>query len=1750
LEFRSSRRIRLALLALAFATLLALPSAGWADGPTITSVSPNAGPEGGGTLVTITGTGLSDETEVDFGIFPALNVSVVSDTEITATTPLAPPGAVDVTVDTPEGSVTSSQAYVYGAPSVTSVSPTSGPTAGGTSVTIDGSDFTPTSTVDFGGNPALNVVYVSPDQLTATAPATGSGGPVDVTVTTADGTSATGPSDQFTYAPVVSSVSPSIGPAAGGTPVTISGTGFLGATSVTFGGVQAPGFTVNQAGTQITVNSPPGSPGIAYVAVTTPGGTSATGGSAQAFTYGSAPAVTGVSPNVGSVNGGFSVTISGTGFTGATGVAFGTLQVAPANFQVVSDNKITVTAPTSPNPGTADVTVTTPTGGTSSTGSADTFTYYGTPAVTSISPPAGPAAGGTPVTINGQNLAGATSVTFGGTTAAVTADTNTSITAIAPGGPGPVIVVVNTPGGNSSLIISDANRYTYDPVPTVSNVSPNAGTLGTQAVTITGTGFVTGATVMFGTVPATNVNVVSSNEITATAPAQGTSTVDVIVTTPGGSSTPNPPGDQYSYDPIPAVANVSPSIGPAAGGTPVTISGTGFLGATSVTFGGVQAPGFTVNQAGTQITVNSPPGSPGIAYVAVTTPGGTSATGGSAQAFTYGSAPAVTGVSPNVGSVNGGFSVTISGTGFTGATGVAFGTLQVAPANFQVVSDNKITVTAPTSPNPGTADVTVTTPTGGTSSTGSADTFTYYGTPAVTSISPPAGPAAGGTPVTINGQNLAGATSVTFGGTTAAVTADTNTSITAIAPGGPGPVIVVVNTPGGNSSLIISDANRYTYDPVPTVSNVSPNAGTLGTQAVTITGTGFVTGATVMFGTVPATNVNVVSSNEITATAPAQGTSTVDVIVTTPGGSSTPNPPGDQYSYDPVPTVTSIGAPAAGPLGGGNSVTISGTGFTPTSAVYVYFNGISSTQVTVLSSTSLEALAPGGAGTVDITVRTPGGTSSTSPLDRYTYTSKPIVDTVLPPAGPLGGGAVVTISGANLTNATGVSFGGTQAAQFTDVSSSQITVVSPVAASPGTVDVTVKAPGGTSATTSADQYTYDPVPTATAISPSVGPTTGQVATTISGTGFTPGSTSVVFTNGLGTVTTISTSQVTVSSGGTQLTFPSPSSPTAGPDTVTVVTPGGSTSSPLTYTFDTPPTVSSVSPSAGPLAGGGTVTIHGVGFVTGTTVSFGGAPAGVASISADGTAIVATVPSSASSGTVDVTVANPGGTSPISGSDHYAYVDVPSISATSSSAGPLAGGSHLVISGVNLSGGSVKFAETNAQIVDNTSNGAITVVVPPAGSAGTVDITVTTAGGTSATSAVDRYTYAPVPTVTAVSPSALASAGGGTVTITGTGFTGATAVAFGNTAAASFRVVSSTQMTAVVPPLPPGTVDVTVVTPGGPSATSPSDQFTYLSAASLTQPVPVVSKVSPSAGPVGGGISVTITGSHFTGATAVDFGSTPAASFVVQSDSTIVAVTAPHAAGSADVSVTTAGGESTTGSAVSFTFAPVPSVLSVRVGSLQSSISALAAMVDAGGLPLTTCEFQYGRTARYGRFAKCLTSSASNAGVLSLAARIRGLNPATTYHYRLRLGTAAGLIETGDERFTTRQLPLLAAPLVGLLVQRTVGQTSSIGTLLGIEGVQRGVAGETLKLRCVQTCSGGTLINLKRLSPPFAKIKVTLAHAVTLSAATQIEILVSKRGRLGRYAVYAFAANGSQLAVRIARSGCLSGKGRAVSCQAR
>jgi len=219
--------------------------------PTLSTVTPNNGPVAGGTTVTISGTNFVSGATVAFGGTAATNVNVASSTSITASTPAHADGTVDVTVTNPDGQVaTKSQSFTYNALKIISVSPNTGPTTGGTTVTIAGSSFQNGVTVKFGSRNATNVNVIDSNTIVATSPL----GPaneqlqVDVVVTNPDGTSVTlHPGFTYSVPPLqVLTISPTSVSTSGGSVVTITGAGFTTGlnSSVTFGGVPGTNLTV------------------------------------------------------------------------------------------------------------------------------------------------------------------------------------------------------------------------------------------------------------------------------------------------------------------------------------------------------------------------------------------------------------------------------------------------------------------------------------------------------------------------------------------------------------------------------------------------------------------------------------------------------------------------------------------------------------------------------------------------------------------------------------------------------------------------------------------------------------------------------------------------------------------------------------------------------------------------------------------------------------------------------------------------------------------------------------------------------------------------------------------------------------------------------------------------------------------------------------------------------------------------------------------------------------------------------------------------------------------------------------------------------------------------------------------------------------------------------------------------------------------------------------------------------------------
>ena len=608
----------------------------------------------------------------------------------------------------------------------------------------------------------------------------------------------------------------------------------------------------------------------------------------------SAASIIGFTPSSGPV--GTLVTINGTGFSAIPGQNTVTFHGVAATVSASSPVQLVATVPAGATTGT--IAVTSP-GGSATSASSFAVQPLGAPTITSFTPTMGNP--GSTFTITGTNYqtpATADTASINSGLAPVTAATSTSLTVTVPTTSGSGHVSVRTVSGTAQSVGDfvipppgyDISRIDFaGRVPLGGNARANIvtaqhialilfeGQAGKNvSVTVSGVTLPTGSTVTvlspglasLGT--ATLTNGAASTLGPVTIGSDGTYTV-MILGSAAGAATVEVDGTGLT------VTLASPASGPLAGGTSVTVTGTGFVAGTRVMFGGAVATNVSVIN-GTTLAATTPSHAAGLVSVAVTAPDGH---GGVLQnGFSFVPPPSVTQVSPSSGLATGGTSVTITGANFQGGATVTFGGTAATGITFV----NATTLTAATPAHaPGVVNVIVTNPDGQAATL--AGGFTYNGTvPTVTSANPNNGPSTGGQSVTLTGTNFVSGAGVTFGGTAATgVNVTNSTTLTAATPAhAAGAVNVTITNPDTQSGTL---TNGYTYNSGPLVTQIAPSVGPLaGGTAVTITGTNFVSGATVSIGGTAATGVTFVNSTTLTAVTPAHASTSANVVVTNSDG--------------------------------------------------------------------------------------------------------------------------------------------------------------------------------------------------------------------------------------------------------------------------------------------------------------------------------------------------------------------------------------------------------------------------------------------------------------------------------------------------------------------------------------------------------------------------------------------------------------------------------------------------------------------------------------------------------------------------------------------------------------------------------------------------------------------------------------------------------------------------------------------------
>ena len=687
--------------------------------PTVTSISPNSGFVTGGDTVTIQGTMFFRETKIFFGTKEVGIAYYFGPTKVNVVVPSAEaPGTVDVKVVNPDGKeVLLPGAYTYiklPAPTITKITPNSGLVTGGDIVVIEGTNFSATSKVKFGDTELPLNKFYSSTKIEVVSPAAQSAGAVDVTVINVDAQSASVPGG-FTYnelppppPPTITSLSPNSGLVTGGDTVTIQGSMLSKDTKIYFGNKEAA-IIYYFGATKVNVRVPATeTAGVVDVKVVNTDGQEAT--LPGSYTYIALPpppppTLTLVDPNTSLISGGVIAYISGSNLGRQAKVLFGGIEV-PIHYYY-SANKISVVVPAVSAPSVVDIKVTNPDGQSAELPAAFTYTAPPpppAPTLTAITPNSSLISGGITATITGTNFKGKDSKVFVGQNEAqifyVYNTTKMDIKIPASSTAGTVDVKIVNPEGQSAVLPA---AFTYNEIlPTITSASPNLGLVtGGDTVTILGSNFARDTRVFFGDIEVSLAYYYSSSKISAVSPAvYAPQTVNISIVNADGKSAVL--ANAFTYipkpvEPAPTLNAISPNNGLVSGGNTATITGTNFKGKTSKVYvGGVEATiSYVYNTMKMDIKVPAST-STGAKDVTIVNPDGQSYT--LPGAYTYmplppEPAPVLSSLTPNSGSMAGGYYVTIQGANLKRTTKIYFGGTEV-PINYYY-GTTKVRVIAP-----------------------------------------------------------------------------------------------------------------------------------------------------------------------------------------------------------------------------------------------------------------------------------------------------------------------------------------------------------------------------------------------------------------------------------------------------------------------------------------------------------------------------------------------------------------------------------------------------------------------------------------------------------------------------------------------------------------------------------------------------------------------------------------------------------------------------------------------------------------------------------------------------------------------------------------------------------------------------------------------------------------------------------------------------------------------------------------------
>lgn len=1505
--------------------------------PTVTSIYPTFGPLFGRSVVTVAGTNLNTggtpAVKCAFGT-EQVKATIVSATSITC---IAPPvekaSSVAVEVQTYEGYWTSAgQTFGYVDVGVSKVDPPTGPIGGGTSVTVHGKGFQTPVFCKFGSATAVSATLTSSSIVVCTSPSIPSAQSVILEVSTS-GTTAdifTDSRVQYTYTalPAVVSLDPNFGLATGGDRVTITGTNFQSLPSTRCKFDSTTVVPVRVTSTVVVCNSPAHASGSVAVEVSS-NGQDYSGNTIQ-FLYVANPSVTSILPTAGPLGGATVVTVTGTGFKSSSRLQckLGSI-LGIATF--VSSTQITCRTPFQTSIGEQELEVSLNARHWTSNGVK--FDYYPSPAVSGFKPPRGQTAGGTLLSVLGENFRSTSSLLkckFDGTTEVTATYVHESLILCTTPADGAGVVDVEVTLNNQDYTSSGAQyRYTAPP-PNPLLLHPSKGPVtGGTNVTITINAAATSyryensdldLKCKFDGLPEAGIPAVFIDDINIVCVSPGHIAGSVAVSITSNDLEYDNVAT-FTYIDVPTITAVSPDHGPLAGAV-VTITGTNFASPMHCRFGLIEVTA-TVASA-TSITCISPRAQmPGRVALEVSTTDvdstspdqyfGSSASKPSGWFYRYRDVQ-VTSVSPAFGPAAGGTVVTVHGSSFSVGTGAwcKFGILtDVAASSY---TDTKVICTTPAMSDTSqqvvlAVEVTV----NQIDYTSNSKPFKFYPDLTISSLIPTSGPASGNTDLTLVGTNFVNVSSLVCrfdGGTPVKAAYLKSTIMTCRTPAhAAGPVQIDISVNGIDFATNLKIFN-YVADPV--ITSISPTVySTLGGGWITLTGSGFI--RTANFGCkVGSIRSTALFTDTTTAECliPARAPGSVSVEVTNNGVHYSDNQNVLEYitldverrnytQYQvsvlfPDPVVVHEIYPAFGTVAGGTEVTLAGEGF-----VFGFIKCKFGSNVVTASFTNTSSLvcltpAAASAGDVDVSVSLDGTTFTNTEIVFTYYVSDPTVSSVATLSPVLLEDvtrAAITVIGTNFANTPRLScMLGDYVVPANYISSTAVTCPSRVDY-PGLISVYISNNMLDFSSTSA-LVTVAPRPSIRDVDPASGPVHGGLTLTIKGTAFGPLNADEFVCHFSAPLVTAGHAPMLAESPATfindkEVTCQSPSfdgeelfARPAVQGTVTVTLSADGVVIPGSAPYIVLPniTVQSIHPTSGPISGGTYVEITVRNYVNGLNLCKFGSAAPVEGVLISATLIACVSPAVASSGAVSLEVSSDG-VWYTSDTLQFTYVLPITVNGISPTSGGTAGGAIVTLSGANF----LPSYLLNCRFFTHTVTSVpalwidanqVLCVSPsaPEDRAGTAIVTVSNNGVDYAYPGVE-YTYYASPAVTSANPTSVLTAGGVTLTVRGYNFE--------NSATLACRFLDYNDDISYRSPATYVSVNtLTCVSPtiveehAGPyvlDVTNNGVDFSSSNINILFVVAPKVFSIDPQEGPDSGGTLVTITGAGFVSDSCCRFG---------------------------------------------------------------------------------------------------------------------------------------------------------------------------------------------------------------------------------------------------------------------------------------